>query len=252
MTKERKIEILKDLLIQLSDSANILCTCEADERCEVVEEYIKALEQQPSEDKITITMNKGTLKYSGQGYVAYKKDWFRKHFATEVAIMTGYDGYKGQPTIEEILSHINTGITATGQSDSYCVGFCNALVWLKSCITHEEPQFFDDSKVEENSTGSTTSDDCVSRQAVKDAVENTIAKYIPILIGRYEKIPLELAVAIRDVPPVTPTRSTCKECKYCEDIGVKTTLYCKRYGINHLENYYCADFEKRGDSDGSN
>lgn len=46
MTKERKLEILKDLLIQLSDSANILCTCEADERCEVVEECIKALEQE--------------------------------------------------------------------------------------------------------------------------------------------------------------------------------------------------------------
>jgi hypothetical protein len=49
MTKERKIEILKDLLIQLSDSANILCTCEADERCEVIEECIEALEQQPSD-----------------------------------------------------------------------------------------------------------------------------------------------------------------------------------------------------------
>lgn len=52
MTKERKIEILKDLLVQLSDSANILCTCEADERCEVVEECIKALEQQTNDCKI--------------------------------------------------------------------------------------------------------------------------------------------------------------------------------------------------------
>ena len=52
MTKERKIEILKDLLVQLSDSANILCTCEADERCEVIEEYIEALEQQPSDETI--------------------------------------------------------------------------------------------------------------------------------------------------------------------------------------------------------
>ena len=55
-----------------------------------------------------------------------------------------------QPTIEEILSHITTGITATGQSDSYCVGFCNALIWLKSCITHEEPQFFKDKRGREN------------------------------------------------------------------------------------------------------
>ena len=55
-----------------------------------------------------------------------------------------------QPTTQEILSHIETGITATGQSDSYCVGFCNALIWLKACITHEESQFFKDGKGEEN------------------------------------------------------------------------------------------------------
>lgn len=47
-------------------------------------------------------------------------------------------------------------------------------------------------------------EDCVSRQAVTDAVENTIAKYIPIFIGRYEKIPLELAMAVKDLPPVIP------------------------------------------------
>jgi hypothetical protein len=51
-----------------------------------------------------------------------------------------------------------------------------------------------------------TSDDCVSRQAVTDAVENTIAKYIPTFIGPYEKIPLELARAIKDLPPVAPTQ----------------------------------------------
>ena len=48
--------------------------------------------------------------------------------------------------------------------------------------------------------------DCVSRQMVTDAVENTIAKYIPIFIGRYEKIPLELAMAVKELPPVTPTQ----------------------------------------------
>lgn len=48
--------------------------------------------------------------------------------------------------IKDVLASIETGITATGQSDSYSVGFCNALIWLKSCITHEEPQFFEDVK----------------------------------------------------------------------------------------------------------
>lgn len=55
-----------------------------------------------------------------------------------------------------------------------------------------------------------TSDDCVSRAEVQEVVRNTIVKYIPVFIGRYEKIPLELAIAIRDMPPVTPTRKVGK------------------------------------------
>ena len=43
--------------------------------------------------------------------------------------------------IDEILKNIEIGIDATGHSDQYTTGFCNALIWLKSCITHEEPQF---------------------------------------------------------------------------------------------------------------
>lgn len=47
-------------------------------------------------------------------------------------------------------------------------------------------------------------EDAVSRKAVQEVVENTIAKYTPMLIGRYEKIPLELAMAIKAIPPITP------------------------------------------------
>jgi hypothetical protein len=53
-------------------------------------------------------------------------------------------------------------------------------------------------------------DDYISRQAAIDAVNNTIAKYIPTFIGRYEKIPLELARAIKGVPPVTATKCIAK------------------------------------------
>lgn len=63
------------------------------EEHKLILDLIKSLEQQSSDDKVTITMDKGTLKYSGKDYVIYNKEWFRKHFATEVEIMTGYDGY---------------------------------------------------------------------------------------------------------------------------------------------------------------
>lgn len=45
-------------------------------------------------------------------------------------------------------------------------------------------------------------EDLISRKAVKDAVEGTIAKYIPTLTERQERIPLELARAINEVPSV--------------------------------------------------
>ena len=106
MTKER-IEIIRQSLIPfvkkelLEINNDGLGKSDAKEfekdLNEVLDLAIKTLEQQPSDDKEIIVMDKGTLKYSGHGYVAYNKDWFRKHFATEVAIMTGYDGYIKQP-----------------------------------------------------------------------------------------------------------------------------------------------------------
>ena len=80
------------------------------------------------------------------------------------------------------------------------------------------------------------SEDCVSREAAQEAVENTIAKYIPILIGQFEKIPLELALAIKNLPPVTPAR------KKGEWIGEEEGYYseCSCCGASFLwEDYKC-------------
>lgn len=92
-------------------------------------------------------------------------------------------------------------------------------------------------------------DDCVSLQAVTDAVENTIAKYIPTFIGRYEKIPLELAIAIKDVPPVTPTHRMCKDCTKSKILNgfEGYSIVCSRFGRMAVNpDFYCANFEKRG------
>lgn len=97
------------------------------------------------------------------------------------------------------------------------------------------------------------SDDCVSRTQAIEWIENL--RQMDKCFGNYEDdyFPLsEVIDRLKNVPPVTPTHGTCKDCKYCEDIGIKGTFYCKRYGINHLDKYYCADFEKRGNENGSN
>lgn len=41
----------------------------------------------------------------------------------------------------EVLKCIEIGIEATGHTDQYLTGFCNGLIWLRSCITGEEPEF---------------------------------------------------------------------------------------------------------------
>ena len=159
MTKERMIEILKDLLIQLSDSANILCTCEADERCEVVEECIKALEQN--------TVSQET--YDSE-YLARKQ----------------------------------------AEHELY--------------------------EIQQN-----TSDDCVSRKAVLD----TLMKYEKPCDDRqdfYLDSTTEFEEEIKEIPPVTPTHGTCKDCKH---------IYCEHHeetcDINEYDpNFYCKDYKKRG------
>lgn len=72
----------------------------------------------------------------------------------------------------------------------------------KSCAIH--------SAIEELELEKEACEDAVSREAVKEAVESTIAKYIPVFIGRYERIPLEVAMAIKNLPPVKPTRKKGK------------------------------------------
>lgn len=48
-----------------------------------------------------------------------------------------------EDVIKEVLAYIETGIQCTGHSDPYATGFSNALIWLRSCITKEEPEFLE-------------------------------------------------------------------------------------------------------------
>ena len=47
-------------------------------------------------------------------------------------------------------------------------------------------------------------EDCISREAVLDAVNNVLAPFIPILWGSPMAIPLEIARAINNLPSVKP------------------------------------------------
>lgn len=58
------------------------------------------------------------------------------------SVLVEHDKQIRAETFDVVLKSIEMGIEATGHTDSYTTGFCNALIWLKSCITSEEPQFF--------------------------------------------------------------------------------------------------------------
>jgi hypothetical protein len=84
-------------------------------------------------------------------------------------------------------------------------------------------------------------DDCVSRRAVLDLAET-------IQTDDFSGNEIIEVVDIDDVktlPPVTPTHGTCKDCE-------KNKGVCLKFLKEVKDDFYCKDFEKRGDLDGSN
>ena len=132
-----------------------------------------------------------------------------------------------QPSEDVIAIHtqgLDEGIrcamcTNSMKSDSGCDGGCRVDedMYKKVMDTIKNQMF-----------SQPTSDDCVSR---KDVLE---------MFG-YE-------TTIYDLPPVTPTHGTCKDCKHCKkDFSFSDKPMCLSHGLITVnDDFYCADFEKRG------
>ena len=83
-----------------------------------------------------------------------------------------------------------------------------------------------------------TSDDCVSRQAVLEHIDEWWN------CGT-EKI-YDLRIRIREMRSVSPTHGTCKDCKHINCEHHEETCDIDEYNPN----FYCADFKKRGVENG--
>jgi hypothetical protein len=91
-----------------------------------------------------------------------------------------------------------------------------------------------------------TCEDCVSRQAVLDMATT-------IQTDDFSGNEIIEVIDIDDVktlPPVTPTHGTCKDCKhyYMDEDG--HGYHCEKFDYTRFPVYadfYCKDFEKRGD-----
>lgn len=84
-------------------------------------------------------------------------------------------------------------------------------------------------------------DDCVSRQAVHNMLED-----IPIVdtdkwFNWLQKACLRLA----DLPPVTPTHGTCKDCTNYVVGALDEEICIRGHELIHKD-FYCADYKKRG------
>ena len=94
-----------------------------------------------------------------------------------------------------------------------------------------------------------TSDDCVSREQALLALTGKNLSFMNTeeLIVLFDK-------RIKALPPVTPTQSTCKDCKHNRPNSYARTMFsCERgnrFKLRDCEDFYCADFEKRGNENG--
>lgn len=96
------------------------------------------------------------------------------------------------------------------------------------------------------------SDDCVSRKFMYELGATCIAT-------RDKNDKLIALGTIENLPPVTPTHGTCKDCSHWKDSdgvyrrGIDAESKCPVNNSRVFEGtFYCADFEKQGNLDGSN
>ena len=73
---------------------------------------VEALSAEPCEDCITLRLEKGTLKYSDKDYVVYKKEWLKKWWQPELALL----GIQPKPKTD-VLDKIRTEIIENSIED---------------------------------------------------------------------------------------------------------------------------------------
>lgn len=154
-------------------------------------------------------------------------------------VMYGIDITKAWKTAAE-----QTKILREARMDGFYEGYCKGQEFAESNGRGDKH------KSEKIMSNQELCEDAISRSAAEYAVRNIIAMYIPILIGRQEAIPLELASAIRKLPSVIPqTQKTGhwiyesdKEHGHCSRCGAKEDLvngkiynYCRVCGARMTE-----------------
>ena len=103
-----------------------------------------------------------------------------------------------------------------------------------------------------------TSEDRVSRKAVFETIDDCNSDGLKGIFCSYDDGE-RFKEYVKMLPPVTPTQSTCKDCKYWKDSdgvyrrGIGAESKCPINNSRVFDGTFCcADFEKRGNENGSN
>lgn len=137
------------------------------------------------------------------------------------------------------IDHWRSIIDATDNGDRYDMGFVDGLEFCISDLSTTPSAQPEIEERKEESAQNVLKDDLVSRKAAIDAVNGVIADYIPTLYGRYEALPLEMAMAIKRLPSAQPEQKTGRwierdsngvwQCDQCRK-------YCLIYKAHHCPN----------------
>lgn len=94
------------------------------------------------------------------------------------------------------------------------------------------------------------SDDCVSRQAVLETIDACNIDGLKGIFCSYDDGE-RFKEYIKVLPPVTPTHGTCKDCTNYVVGALDEEICLRGHELIHKD-FYCRDFEKRGNENGSN
>ena len=89
-----------------------------------------------------------------------------------------------------------------------------------------------------------TSDDCVSRQAVLETIDDCNSDGLKGIFCSYDDGE-RFREYIRKLPPVTPTHGTCKDCKHRDpEDKMCDSGHSIQWQLPRPNDWHCADFEK--------
>lgn len=116
MKREEAVKLLNDIHSQCCDTANILCTSDADKRCEALQLVITALQNQPVWIPVSerLPEERDSIFAKFKGTDKWEKGMFEKTSSTVIVTVCSDDGSRRTTTANTIDGRWKTDIILSG------------------------------------------------------------------------------------------------------------------------------------------